>query len=100
MEKTNNTDLKSVRAVVYGRVQGVYFRAFAQRRASELGLTGYVHNLSGGRAVEVQAEGEKARLERLIEHLKMGPPGARVERVETDWSEHSGAYADFTIRYS
>jgi acylphosphatase len=50
--------------------------------------------------VEVQAEGEKARLERLIEHLKMGPPGARVERVETNWSEHSGAYADFTIRYS
>jgi acylphosphatase len=50
--------------------------------------------------VEVQAEGEKAKLERLIEHLKMGPPGARVERVETNWSEHSGAYADFTIRYS
>jgi acylphosphatase len=99
MEKTSNTDLKSVRAVVYGRVQGVYFRAFAQRRATELGLTGYVHNLAGGRAVEVRAEGDKAKLERLIEHLKMGPPGARVERVETNWSEYSGAYADFTIRY-
>jgi acylphosphatase len=93
-------DLAAVRAIVYGRVQGVYFRAFTQRRASELGLTGYVRNLSGGRVVEVQAEGEKAKLERLIGHLKMGPPGARVERVETDWSEHSGAYADFTIRYS
>jgi acylphosphatase len=65
-----------------------------------LGLTGYVRNLPGGRALEVQAEGDKARLERLIEHLKMGPPGARVERVETNWAEPSGAYADFTIRYS
>lgn len=93
-------DLAAVRAIVYGRVQGVYFRAFTLRRASELGLTGYVRNISGGRAVEVQAEGEKTKLERLIEHLKMGPPGARVERVEANWSEHSGAYVDFTIRYS
>ena len=93
-------DLAAVRAIVYGRVQGVYFRAFAQRRATELDLTGYVHNLSGGRVVEVRAEGDKARLERLIEHLKMGPPGARVERVETHWGERSGAFADFVIRYS
>lgn len=89
-----------MRAIVYGRVQGVYFRAFALRRATELDLTGYVRNLPGGRAVEVQAEGKRARLERLVEHLKMGPPGARVERVETHWGERSGAYADFVIRYS
>jgi acylphosphatase len=93
-------DLAAVRAIVYGRVQGVYFRAFALRRATELGLTGYVRNLPGGRVVEVQAEGERARLERLVEHLKMGPPGARVERVETHWGERSGAFADFVIRYS
>jgi len=94
------TDLAAVRAIVYGRVQGVYFRAFAQRQAAELGLTGYVRNLSGGRAMEVRAEGDKTKLEKLIEHLKMGPPGARVERVETNWSEYSGAYADFVIRYA
>ena len=93
------TDLASFRAIVYGRVQGVYFRDFTSRRAGELGLTGYVRNLPGGKAVEVQAEGERDRLERLIDYLKVGPPGARVERVETTCSEYTGSYSSFSIRY-
>jgi len=94
----SNTDLASVQAVVYGYVQGVFFRAFVSRRADELGLTGYVHNLPN-EAVEVLAEGERKRLERLINHLKAGPPGARVERVVASWSEYSGSYSGFSIRY-
>ncbi len=93
------TDLASVRATVYGRVQGVYFRAFASRQAAKLGLTGYVRNLPGGRAVEVQAEGERNKLEELIDYLKVGPPGGRVESVETNWSEYTGGYSGFNIRY-
>ncbi len=93
------TDLASLRATVYGRVQGVFFRAFISRCARELGLTGYVRNLPDGKAVEVQAEGERNKLERLIDHLKDGPPGARVERVETNWSEYTGNYTGFSIRY-
>ncbi len=53
------TDLASVRVTVYGRVQGVYFRASTARQASELGLTGYVRNLPDWHSVEVQAEGER-----------------------------------------
>ena len=93
------TDLASVRATVYGRVQGVYFRVFASRQAKKLGATGYVRNLPGGIAVEVEAEGERSKLEELIDHLKVGPPGARVERVETTWSDYTGTYSDFSIRY-
>ena len=93
------TDLASVHAIVYGRVQGVYFRAFSLRKARELGLTGYVCNLPDWNAVEVLAEGERNKLERLIDHLKVGPPGARVEKVETNWSEYTGSYNDFSIRY-
>ncbi|MBI2979942.1 MAG: acylphosphatase [Chloroflexi bacterium] len=93
------TDLASVRAMVSGRVQGVYFRAFVCRHAEELGLTGYVRNLPGGEAVEVQTEGERKRLEELIGYLKVGPPGARVEKVSADWSEYTGSYAGFSIRY-
>ncbi len=92
-------DLASVHVIVYGRVQGVYFRAFTCRHALELSLTGYVRNLPVGEAVEVQAEGERNKLERLIDHLKIGPPGARVERVETNWSEYPGDYPNFAIRY-
>jgi len=92
-------ELASLHAIIYGRVQGVFFRAFVSRWAAELGLTGYVRNLHHREAVEVQAEGERKQLEKLIDHLKIGPPGARVEKVVTDWSDYTGSYSDFSIRY-
>ena len=95
----SNSDLASVQAIVYGFVQGVFFRAFVSRRAGELGLTGYVRNLHHREAVEVLAEGERKQLEKLISHLKVGPPAARVERVVTNWSEYTGSYSQFGIRY-
>jgi acylphosphatase len=95
----SNADLASVHAIVYGYVQGVFFRTFVLRRAEELGLTGYVRNLRHQEAVEVQAEGERKQLEELIGYLKVGPPAARVERVVTTWSEYTGSYSEFNIRY-
>jgi len=92
-------DLALVQATVYGRVQGVFFRSFVSRQATQLGLTGYVRNLPDGRAVEVHAEGERKQLEELISYLKIGPPGAKVEKVVTNWSEYSGDYSRFSIRY-
>ena len=92
-------DLASVRVIVYGCVQGVFFRAFASGRATELGLTGYVRNLPDGESVEVVAEGERGQLEQLIGYLKIGPAAAKVERVVTNWSEYSGGYSRFSIRY-
>ena len=92
-------DLASVKATVYGRVQRVFFRATTSRHASELGLTGYVRNLRGIEAVEVYAEGERVRLEKLIDFLKVGPPGARVERVEINWSDYTGDYSMFSVTY-
>ncbi len=93
------TNLASVQAVVYGLVQGVFFRDFVHRRATQLGLTGYVRNLPSGEALEVHAEGERKRLEELISYLKIGPPGAEVKKVETSWSEYTGSYSHFSIRY-
>jgi len=92
------TDLAAVQAMVYGRVQGVFFRAFVSQRATELGLNGYVRNVRGG-GVEVRAEGKRKRLEELIGHLKLGPPHARVEKVATNWSQYTGAYTFFEITY-
>ncbi len=92
-------DLASVRVVVYGYVQGVFFRAFASRQATKLGLSGYARNLSTREAVEVQAEGERKQLEKLIDYLKMGPPTAKVGKVVTNWSKYSGSYSGFSIRY-
>lgn len=64
-----------------------------------LGLTGYVRNLLGEPAVEVQAEGERDKLETLLGYLKVGPPSARVATITTQWSEYTGSYSDFTVRY-
>ena len=93
------SDLASVHVIVYGRVQGVYFRAFTSRRARELGLAGYARNLRSEEAVEVHVEGERKQLQKLIDHLAAGPPAARVERVVTNWSDYTGDYTDFSIRY-
>ncbi len=91
-------DLASVRVIVYGYVQGVFFRDFVSRRATQLGLTGYVRNLPRG-IVEVNAEGERKQLDQLIGYLKVGPPSAKVEKVVTNWSEYTGSYSGFRIRY-
>jgi len=92
-------DLASVRVVVHGYVQGVFFRAFASRQATKLGLSGYVRNSPTGGAVEVQAEGKKKQLEKLIGSLEVGPPTARVGKVVTSWSKYTGNYSGFSIRY-
>ena len=90
------TDQAAVRVIVTGRVQGVFFRAFTVGQAQKLGLTGYARNLRSG-SVEVCGEGEKEKLEELIEHLKVGPASARVEKVTVTWLVHTGSYRDFTI---
>ncbi|MFC2122485.1 acylphosphatase [Bacteroidota bacterium] len=92
------TDLAAVNAIVYGRVQGVFFRAFVSQQATALGLTGYVRNVPGG-TVEVGAEGERVKLRELVDHLKVGPSASRVERVGTTWSEYNGRFSAFEIRY-
>ena len=93
------SNLAAVQAKVYGQVQGVFFRAFAQEQATKLGLTGYVRNLPTESAVEVWAEGDRAKLEMLIGYLKLGPPKAGVTKVITNWSEYTGDYSGFGIRY-
>ena len=93
------TDLASIQVIVYGRVQGVFFRDFVFRRATRLGLTGCVRNLPDGGTVGVDAEGERKRLEELIDYLKVGPPTAKVTKVVTKWSEYSGSFHSFSTRY-
>ena len=93
------SDLAALQVKVYGLVQGVFFRAFTQELATKLGLTGYVRNLPAEEAVEVWAEGDRAKLEMLIGYLKLGPPRARVTKVITNWSEYTGNYSGFGIRY-
>lgn len=80
---------KARRWFVRGRVQGVGFRFFAQRAASELGLAGYVRNLDDGR-VEVYAAGSEDQLSQMAGRLHRGPRWAEVHGVEEQEAEPHG----------
>ena len=82
--------------LISGRVQGVYFRGAASDAAREMGVTGWVRNLSDGR-VEGVACGEPAMLDAFARWLAHGPPHAHVTNVVTREVEPQ-TYADFSIR--
>jgi acylphosphatase len=69
-----------VHFLIQGRVQGVGFRWFVQREASELDLRGWVRNTESGE-VEVVAAGEAGNLDELRASLRRGPRGSRVDRI-------------------
>jgi acylphosphatase len=89
---------EALRAVAHGRVQGVGFRAYVQKRGRELGLKGYARNLANGTSVEVVAEGSQATLEALLAAVRTGPSGAHVERVDSTWMAATGEYEGFGVR--
>ena len=66
---------------VHGRVQGVWFRDSTRREAERLGIAGHAINLADGN-VEVHAEGPVEALAELERWLHVGPPVARVTRVD------------------
>jgi acylphosphatase len=74
--------LAAKRFLVHGRVQGVGYRAFAQREAARLALTGYARNLPDGR-VEVYAAGNPTSLDDFLARLYQGPRWADVRSIET-----------------
>jgi len=88
--------LKQLHMVVRGRVQGVFFRASAQREARRLGVCGWVRNRADG-ALEIVAEGEEAAVRDLHGWAQKGPSAARVDKVDTRWRSYVGEYSDFRI---
>jgi acylphosphatase len=84
--------------LIRGDVQGVFFRANTKGKADELGVTGWVRNCEDG-SVECVAEGEKEKLERLLEWCKKGPSGANVSGVDEKSEEFKGNFKRFSIRY-
>ena len=84
--------------VVSGVVQGVGYRFFAQRVATELGITGYVRNLLDG-GVQVVAESKQGAMNAFIEELRHGPWSAHVSKINVDTSQYKAEFKRFTIRF-
>jgi acylphosphatase len=76
-------DVRAVRAVVTGRVQGVFFRDSTRREADRAGIAGWVRNRPDG-TVELHAEGPRDAVESLLAFARTGPPSASVERVDVE----------------
>ena len=74
----------TARGNVYGRVQGVWFRAFTREQALQRGLSGYARNQTDG-SVAFALTGPRAAVEQVIAALQEGPPAARVDRIEVSW---------------
>ncbi len=82
---------------ISGRVQGVFYRAHTEQVARQLGLTGWVRNLPDGR-VEIVAEGEEEKLQKLLDWCWQGPPTAQVNAVEMQEEPTTGEFEQFAKR--
>lgn len=89
---------KTIRAVVSGRVQGVFFRDCTREEAVHYGVKGWVRNLPDG-SVEALISGDALQVERMVAWLHTGSPMAQVRRVTVEEKELSESLHDFEIRY-
>lgn len=90
--------LDRLRVAICGAVQGVGFRPFVHRLASELSLAGWVNNSSQGLFIE--AEGRRPSLEQFLSRLEAErPPNSFIQSLESSWLDPVG-YKGFEIRSS
>ncbi len=84
--------MQTVRLIIKGKVQGVFYRATAKELANQLGITGWVRNLPDMN-VEITATAPHEVLQHFIDWCKHGPPRARVDEIiveEREFEEFEG----------
>lgn len=89
--------MKAVAVRVSGTVQGVYYRASACREGERLGLRGWVRNVSDG-VVALHLQGDPAVVDAMLGWCRVGPPAARVSRVEVGDAEPDESLSGFEVR--
>ena len=102
MDQKPTSGNETVRAHVWvkGRVQGVGFRAYVEYVASKIGgLAGWVRNV-GYDMVEAIIDGERGNVENLIEAIKQGPRGSRVDESRVEWETPTGEFMQFGVKRS
>ncbi len=88
--------MKAFKAIVSGKVQGVWFRDSTRQEAIKLKVTGWVKNIPGG-TVYLEAEGEENNLKSLERWIHIGSPHSRVDRVDLQWIVPTNAYSTFKV---
>ncbi|HLF45499.1 MAG TPA: acylphosphatase [Chitinophagaceae bacterium] len=72
--------MKTIRMIIKGKVQGVFFRASAKKIADQLNISGWIRNLPD-RNVEIMASSSNEAVEKFIGWCRQGPPAAEVKEV-------------------
>ncbi|MGM0597794.1 MAG: acylphosphatase [Myxococcota bacterium] len=90
--------MKEMKLTIKGRVQGVFFRSSTRETAQTLGLKGWVRNLANG-DVEITAQGQKESLQKLYEWAQIGPPAARVDKIEKKFKPPTEHFKNFKVKY-
>ncbi len=96
----NNGPQEKARAHLFvsGRVQGVFFRENAKKKAEKLSVLGWIKNLKDGR-VEAILEGDESSVAALVKWAARGPFWAKVENLETNWENYQAEFNSFEIKY-
>ncbi len=89
--------MKSVKLLISGKVQGVFFRESAKNKAIALGLFGWVKNTDDDR-VEMVLQGNDNGVNEMIDWSRQGPPSAEVEKVDIIDFDQSSEFNDFKIK--
>lgn len=90
--------MQTATAHVFGRVQGVFFRANVKKIADRMGVLGLVENLEDG-SVRIYAQGSKQLLEEFFRQVEASPGLSEVERVKVIWSLEAAVFSRFEIRH-
>ena len=90
--------MRVLKAKVYGKVQGVWFRKYTLDSARDIGVVGMVKNLVDG-TVLVNASGKNENLREFKELLENGSTNSRVDKIDYSWEDVSIEYSTFEIEY-
>jgi len=86
------------RAIIRGRVQGVFFRLETKHAAERHGVSGWVKNQVDG-TVAALFEGPKENVDAILKWCQDGPPLAKVEDVDVAWGDYTGEFDSFDVTY-
>ncbi|MGC9195827.1 MAG: acylphosphatase [Syntrophobacteraceae bacterium] len=89
---------RRVHVWIRGRVQGVYFRAYARDAGRLIGVEGWVRNLPDGR-VEAVFEGDPHKVDEMLEWCRNGSPLSRVEALAIEYETYTGEFKSFSIAH-
>jgi len=88
--------MKIIKANIFGKVQGVWFRKYTFEKAKELNMVGMVKNLKNG-SVLVRFSGKQKNIDKFKKWLRIGSPLSKVENINFSFENINSNYSYFKI---